>query len=69
MTKRELDKLIKTHRIRGEKTIEALRLVLMDGLTAYEAAKQADVGEATISRAKKRLERPVCKCCGRPLED
>lgn len=68
MNRRELNKLIDAHRIRGEKTIDALRLVLIDGLTAYQASQQLGLTESTISRAKARIERPLCPHCGQPMK-
>ena len=69
MTAGELEKLIVAHRVRGEKTIAALRLVLIDGLTAYEAAQIIGTPQSLISRAKQRLERPLCPHCGQPMRD
>ncbi len=65
MTAAEFRRLADAHRLRG-KTREALQLVMVDGLTAYVAAQQMGVEQSTISRARKRIERPLCPCCGRP---
>ena len=67
MTPREYAKLVKAHRLRGEKTIAACKAVLVDGLTAYAAAHKVGIAESTISHALARLRRPLCPTCGQPL--
>lgn len=67
MTLKEYAKLIKAHRLRGEKTIAACRSVLIDGLTAYAAARRIGVAESIISRALAKLRRPLCPTCGQPI--
>ena len=59
MTPKEYDKLAKAHRLRGEKTIEACKAVLVDELTAYAAAREVGIAESAISRALARLRRPL----------
>lgn len=49
------------------RTREALQLVLVDGLTAYAAAQQIGIEQSVISRARRRLERPLCPRCLRPM--
>lgn len=58
-------RLAKTHRLRGA-TLEAARLVLVDGLTRYAAAKRTRLYKSTVTRAVARLQRPLCPACGRP---
>ena len=65
LTAAEFRRLADAHRLRG-KTREALWLVMVDGITAYAAAQQMGVEQSTISRARKRLERPLCPQCGKP---
>lgn len=67
MTQKEYATLVKAHRLRGEKTIAACRAVLVDGRTAYAAAKKIGVEESTISRALAKLRRPLCPTCSQPL--
>lgn len=67
MTRKEYTKLVKAHRLRGEKTIAACGAVLVDGLTAYAAAHKIGIEESTISRALARLRRPLCPHCGQPI--
>lgn len=69
MTAKEYAKLVKAHRLRGGKTIAACRAVLVDGLTAYAAARKIGVEESTISRALTKLRRPLCPQCGQPLRN
>lgn len=66
MTPKEYAKLVKAHRLRGEKTIAACGAVLVDGLTAYAAAHKIGIEESTISRALAKLRRPLCPTCGQP---
>lgn len=67
MKVKEFDKLVKAHRLRGERTIAACRAVLVDGLTAYAAARQIGVEESVVSRALAKLRRPLCPTCGQPV--
>ena len=67
MTPKEYAKLVNAHRLRGEKTIAACRVVLVDGLTAYAAAHKISIEESVISRALGRLRRPLCPRCGQPM--
>jgi predicted transcriptional regulator len=66
MKANEYNKLVETHGLRG-RTVEACRHVLVDGGTAYQAAKMLDIEQSTISRALKKLRRPVCERCGQPI--
>ena len=68
MTKKEFDKLVATHGLTGT-SVEAARLVLVEGLTAYAASQQTGLARSTISRALDKLARPLCKCCGQPLPE
>lgn len=46
------------------KTMQALDLVLKDGLTAYAASKQVGISQSAISRALARREdKVICPCC------
>lgn len=63
MTKSEFNNRVKLARMRGDR-IDAAKLVLVDGLTAYAAAQATNVDQASLSRALKKLQRPICKCCG-----
>lgn len=65
MTATEFNKLAKLHNLRGD-TLEACRLVLIDGNTAYVAAQKIGISHSTIKRALKRLQRPICGECGKP---
>lgn len=67
MTNGEYNKLVKAHRIRGEMTIKACRLVLVEEMTAYAAFKETGLDQAAISRALARLRRPLCPHCGQPM--
>ena len=63
----EFEQLPKVHKVKGTKPEKALRLVLVDGVTAYEAATPTDIAESQISRANARLRRPLCPQCGQPM--
>jgi hypothetical protein len=67
MTPKEYAKLIKAHRLRGEKTIAACRAVLVGAEPPAAAAREVGIAESVISRALARLRRPVCPTCGQPL--
>lgn len=60
--------LIKTHRIRGEATVNALRLVRVSGMTPAEAARAAQLDAGALSRALVKLSRPLCPCCKQLLQ-
>lgn len=65
MTLAEFRSLADAHGITG-RTREALQLVYVDGLTGSEASREVGIDRAAVSRARKRLERPLCPSCGRP---
>ena len=66
MTLAEFRRLADAHKITG-RTREALRLVTVDGLTAYAAAQQVGIAQSTVGRAKERIERPLCPHCEQPM--
>jgi hypothetical protein len=52
------------------KTMQALALVLDDGMTVYAAAKQVGVHESAVHRAIKRREgRDICPHCNQVIRD
>lgn len=68
MNTRDFKKLIAAHGITGAKTIEALRLVMVEGKSAYESADLAGIHRSAVTRANKLLERPLCPHCGQPMK-
>lgn len=68
MTPAEFNRLAETHPSRGGNplTLEAARMVLVDGLTCYAAAQKTGLAKSTVTRAVERLQRPVCPACQRP---
>ena len=68
MTHAELTALLTAHRIRGQKTRAALDVVLVLGLSQESAARLTNLSPSTISRALKRLSRPLCPACGQPTK-
>lgn len=62
----EFQRLVAAHRLSGA-SVEAARLVLVDGLTKYRAARALDIAESTVGRAVARLSRPLCGHCGQPI--
>lgn len=46
------------------RTRSAARLVVIDGLSAYEAARRFGINASALSRYIKGLSRPRCPCCG-----
>lgn len=69
MTQKEYAKLVKAHRLRGERTIAACKAVLVGRLTIAAAARKIGIAESTISQALARLRRPLCPRCGQPLRN
>lgn len=56
------------HRLDSKsKSARAARMVLVDGLSRNAAATKAKVDVAAVSRIVKRLQEPLCPCCGRPV--
>lgn len=51
------------------RTAEACRLVLVERLSQYAAARRAGMAPSTVLRALRQLARPVCRECGRPRTD
>ena len=50
------------------KTMQAVALVLDEGLTVYAAAKQVGVHDSAVHRALKRREgKTVCPCCNQVI--
>lgn len=67
MTTKQFDQLAAAHRLRGLRTLDGCRLVLVHGLTAYAAALEADIGQGALSRALAKLRSPLCQECGQPM--
>jgi len=65
MTLAEFRRLADAHKLTG-RTREALQLLYVDGLTGSQASRKVGIDRAAVSRARKRLERPLCPSCGRP---
>lgn len=65
MRLQEFNRLIAIHRLRGERTVAACHLVLVDGLLPIDAAEAAGIHRSAVSRALARLRRPTCPTCGR----
>ena len=61
------DLLVTLHGLHGE-SVEACRRVLVEGATAYQAAKELGLSRSTVSRALKKLDRSLCPHCGQPLK-
>lgn len=63
--------LAATHMPSDSLTAQAVRLVLVDGLSAYAAAQQMGMQRSAVSRALKRLEPHLhashCPTCGHAL--
>ena len=52
----------------ASKTMQAVALVLDEGLTVYAAAKQVGVNDSAVHRALKRREgKAICECCGQVI--
>jgi predicted DNA-binding protein (UPF0251 family) len=63
----EFRDLLSYHRLRGAKTLAAMRYVLVDGMSQYAAAHKAGVAESAVSRALARLRSALCPHCGAPM--
>jgi hypothetical protein len=52
------------------KTMQAVELVLEQGMTVYAAAKQVGVGQSVVHRALARREdKNLCPCCGQVVRE
>ena len=52
------------------KTMQAVELVLDQGLTVYAAAKQIGINQSAVHRALQRREdKDVCPCCGQVVRE
>jgi hypothetical protein len=50
------------------RTMQAMDLVLDDGLTVYAAAKQVGVNESAVHRAMgRRKDKDICPCCNQVI--
>lgn len=68
MTETEFKKAVAATRLRpGSRTVAACRLVLVDGLTAYAAARKIGITAGAISAGLRALRRPRCAACGAAL--
>lgn len=67
LSEKNFASLVKAQGITGDKTILALRLHFVNGLTRAEASLRAGINPSAITRAAYRLDRPACSECGRPL--
>jgi len=66
LTPAEFKKLVKEHKLRSDKVIEACRLVLVEGETRRQAGISAKVDYATLHRTIRKLQ-GLCPHCGQPL--
>lgn len=62
MTAAQFRSIANAHGMTG-RTREALELVMVSGLSAYAAARRVGVDKSAISRARQRIERPLCPHC------
>lgn len=52
------------------KTMQAVELVLDQGMTVYAAAKQIGINQSAVHRALQRREdREICPCCGQVVRE
>lgn len=65
----QFNALVRAHGLRGEKTINALRLVKVHGRSGADAARDAGIDQGAVTRGLAKLEQPTCPCCGQPLPD
>ena len=65
MKARNFERLAKANRLRGA-TLDACRLVLVDGESAYAASNITGRSQSTISRALAKMARGICETCGQP---
>lgn len=67
MNAAEFDSRAALTRMRG-RSLDAARLVLVDGMSRYAAAEQIGVDIAAVSRAAKKLQEiKTCQCCGQTI--
>lgn len=52
------------------KTMQALDMVLIDGMTAYAAAKKVGINPSAVTRAiQRREDKKICPCCGQIVRE
>ena len=52
------------------KTMQALDMVLIDGMTAYAAAKKVGINPSAVTRAiQRREDKKICPCCGQVVRE
>lgn len=59
--------LVRAHKLRGVKTINALRMVLVEDKSGADAARAVGIDQGAITRALTLVRRPVCPHCGQPM--
>ena len=69
VSEKDFNALMRAHDISGPKTVHAMRLHLVAGLSRAEAANRAGIHGSAVTRAAHRFERPVCPACGNPLHE
>ena len=67
MTPAQFAARIAAHSRIGRRSIEACRLVLLDDVTASEAARRVGIHRSAVSRALARITHDVCPTCGQAL--
>jgi predicted DNA-binding protein (UPF0251 family) len=66
MTNAQFERLISASSLRGPRTIEACRLVLVEHKSAYFASQQLGINQSAISRALRKIPKRICQACHRP---
>jgi predicted DNA-binding protein (UPF0251 family) len=66
MTNAQFQRLLSASSLRGPRTIEACRLVLVDHITAYAASQRLGINQSAISRALRKIPKRICHACHRP---
>lgn len=67
MTAEQFTRLASASPLQPGRTLDACRLVLVDGLSPAEAARQAGVEHSAVSRALPKIPRKLCRACGQPV--
>ena len=67
MTPSQFAARIAAHARLGPNTVEACRLVLIDGARPAEAARRVGIHRSAVTRAVRRITHDICPKCGQAL--
>lgn len=69
MTPAEFDALTRAAKLRKGKTLAAARCVLVEGMTATQAAAKHNINKGGLSRYLAKFPHATCPRCGTPIKE